>query len=339
MRRLGPCLQHDPSLVATTAPFFFAAGHDTIWQMSSTTPHFAVTLASAVQRVRTPVMVGLDPQWEQLPAGFHAPGQDLAARTQACEQFCKEVIEVVAPLVAVVKLQTACFEQLGPAGMAALKAVIEHARSAGLLVVADGKRNDIGHTAATYATAWLGPASPWQADALTINPYLGEDSIVPFVEAAARTGAGIFVLVKTSNPGGGQFQDLPAVGRPVYWHVAHMVERLAVQTAVSSNYGVVGAVVGATWPAQLAELRAAMPHAWLLVPGYGGQGAGAADVAAAFDERGLGALINNARSLIYAFRREPYQKRFGVARWQQAIEAATLDMIDALRAQTAAAHL
>lgn len=307
--------------------------------MSSTSPHFALTLASAVQRVRTPVMVGLDPQWEQLPACFHSQGQDLATRAQACQQFCKEVIDVVAPLVAVVKPQVACFEQLGPAGMAALKAVIEHAHNAGLLVVADGKRNDIGHTAAAYATAWLGPTSAWQADALTVNPYLGEDSIEPFVEAAARTGTGLFVLVKTSNPGGGQFQDLPAEGRPVYWHVAQMVERLAVQTAAPSSYGLVGAVVGATWPAQLAELRATMPHAWLLVPGYGGQGAGAADVAAAFDERGLGALINNARGLIYAFRRKPYQDRLGIARWQQAIEAATLDMIEALRAETAAARL
>ncbi len=307
--------------------------------MSSTAPHFAVTLATAVQRVRTPVMVGLDPQWEQLPASFHAQGQDIAARTQACEQFCKEVIDVVAPLVAVVKPQVACFEQLGPAGMAALKAVIEHAHSAGLLVVADGKRNDIGHTAAAYATAWLGPSSAWQADALTVNPYLGEDSIEPFVDAAARAGAGIFVLVKTSNPGGGQFQDLPAAELPVYCHVAHMVERLAARTSGASRYGLVGAVVGATWPAQLAELRAAMPHAWLLVPGYGGQGAGAADVAAAFDERGLGALINNARGLIYAFQREPYRERFGPGCWQQAIEAATLEMIAALRAETAAARL
>lgn len=314
------------------------------------TREFAAALAAAVRRVRSPVMVGLDPQFEQLPEELQAAGQDLAARAMACERFCKHVIDATASLVAAVKPQVACFEQLGPAGMAALKAVIEHAHAAGLLVVADGKRNDIGHTAAAYARAWLGRGSPWGADALTVNPYLGEDSLQPFVQAALAAGAGIFVLVKTSNPGGGQFQDLAASllvakggeappAQCLYKHVAQMVERLAAQTAGQTGYGQVGAVVGATWPAQLAELREAMPHAWLLVPGYGGQGAGAADVAAAFDERGLGALINNARGLIYAFRQRPYSERFGPGRWEQAIEAATQEMIAALRASTAAGRL
>jgi orotidine-5'-phosphate decarboxylase len=220
-----------------------------------------------------------------------------------------------------------------------LKKVIDHAHGAGLLVVADGKRNDVGHTAAAYAQGWLGRNSPWGADALTTNPYLGEDSLQPLVQAASEVGAGLFVLVKTSNPGGGQFQDLHADGRPIYRHVAQMVERLAEATAGPSGYGLVGAVAGATWPAQLAELRAAMPHAWLLVPGYGGQGGSPADVAAAFDQQGLGALINNARGLIYAFRREPYSNRFGAGRWQQAIDAATRDMIAALRVETAAGRL
>lgn len=316
-----------------------ALDHDTIGHMATTPPHFSDVLAAAIRRVRSPVMVGLDPQFEQLPGTLQHAGHDLTARAQACERFCKEVIDVVGALAAAVKPQVACFERFGTAGMAALKAVIDHAHAAGLLVVADGKRNDIGHTAAAYAAAWLGRESAWGADALTVNPYLGEESLQPFVEVAVQQGAGIFVLVKTSNPGGGQFQDLQAEARPVYRHVAEVVERLAARTASPAGYGLVGAVAGATWPAQLAELRVAMPHAWLLVPGYGGQGAGAADVAAAFDEQGLGALINNARGLIYAFQRQPYAGRYGPARWQQAVEAATLEMMAALRAETAAGRL
>ncbi len=174
----------------------------------------------------------------------------------------------MAPLVPAVKPQAAFFEQLGPPGMTALYDVIQYARAAGLIVILDGKRNDIGSTAEAYAEGYLG-----SADALTVSPYLGEDSLRPFVEVGQRRGAGIFVLVKTSNPGGGQFQDLMADGRPLYRHVGEFVERLAVETAGRNGYGAVGAVVGATYPQQLAELREAMPHTWFLVPGYGAQGA------------------------------------------------------------------
>ncbi len=189
-----------------------------------------------------------------------------------------------------VKPQAAFFEELGPAGMIVLKDVIEYARNKGLLVIVDGKRNDIGSTATAYATGYLvAPTqSAWGADALTVSPYLGGDSIDPFIEVATQRSAGVFVLVKTSNPGGGMFQDLLVDGRPLYEHVAQAVDRWAGQTLGECGLGSVGGVVGATYPEELARLRATMPRAWLLVPGYGSQGAGASEVAGAFDARRAG---------------------------------------------------
>jgi orotidine-5'-phosphate decarboxylase len=208
-------------------------------------------------------------------------------------------------------------------------------------VIVDGKRNDIGSTATAYATGYLGAPtqSAWGADALTVSPYLGGDSIDPFIEVAADRGAGVFVLVKTSNPGGGMFQDLLVEGQPLYLHVAQAVEHWASQTPGECGYGAVGGVVGATYPEELAALRAAMPHAWLLVPGYGSQGAGASEVAAAFDARGLGAIINNSRAIIFAHARKEFAQRFGAAGWQEAVEAATREMIEQLRAGTTAGKL
>ena len=189
-------------------------------------------------------------------------------------------------------------------------------------------------------TAYLGrDTSAWRADALTVSPYLGDDSLEPFVDASRSHGAGIFVLVKTSNPGGKTFQDLIVDGRPLYRHVADLVERLARETAGRHGYGVVGAVVGATYPEQTVELRAAMPHTWFLVPGYGSQGGTAHDVAGAFDAQGLGAIVNNSRGIIFAHERREYAQRFGAARWQEAVEAATRDMIAQLAADTPAGKL
>jgi orotidine-5'-phosphate decarboxylase len=297
------------------------------------TEHFADRLAEAVARLENPVVVGLDPRLEQLPAGMVQPDRkdDLAHVADAYRAFCQGVIDVAAGLVPAVKPQSACFEQLGPAGMQVLADVVRYARRRGLLVLLDGKRNDIGSTAAAYAEAFLGADSPWGADALTVNPYLGDDSLQPFVDVAGRRQAGLFVLVKTSNPGGGQFQDLESGGVPLYLRVAEYVERLAEQTAGAAGYGYVGAVVGATYPEQLAALRAAMPHAWLLVPGFGSQGGTARDVVGAFDQAGLGAVINNSRGIIFAHSRSEYRDRFGDARWQEAVAAAMRDMIDQLR--------
>ena len=303
---------------------------------------FSDQLAAAIGRCKTPVLVGLDPQYDLLPEGFSPNGgaDDRTHQARAFASFCQGVIDVVAPMVAVVKPQAAFFEQLGPEGMAALAEVIQYAQANGLLVILDGKRNDIGSTATAYAQGILGRGrSAWGADAITVNPYLGDDSLKPFVDVAVEREAGVFVLVKTSNPGGKMFQDLVSEGRAVYEHVGAYVEQLAEQTLGSSGYGAVGAVVGATYPEQLARLRAAMPHTWFLVPGFGSQGGTARDVAAAFDEHGTGAIINNSRGIIFAHRRAPYSQRFGSFRWQEAVEAATRDMMGQLRADTPAGKL
>jgi orotidine-5'-phosphate decarboxylase len=243
------------------------------------------------------------------------------------------VSDVVAPLVPAVKVQAAFFEELGPRGMAAMGDVIAHAQTRGLVVILDGKRNDIGSTATAYARGYLGRGqSAWQADALTVSPYLGDDSLTPFVETATERHCGIFILVKTSNPGGRMLQDLSAGGITLYAHVAQHVEQLSTATLGNCGYGIVGAVVGATYPDQLSELRSRMPHTWFLVPGYGSQGGTADDVRAAFDARGLGAIVNNSRGIIFAHERPEYSQQFGHARWQEAVEAATRAMIDELRA-------
>jgi len=305
---------------------------------------FPDRLDAAVRRCGNPVLVGLDPRLEMLPEGLAPKGGGApspADQAAAYGRFCRGVIDVVAPLVPAVKPQAAFFEQIGPPAMSVLAEIIAYGQKKGLLVILDAKRNDIGSTAAAYARGMLGPAgqSPWGADAMTVSPYLGGDSLRPFVDVALERSAGVFILVKTSNPGGGMFQDLVADGRPLYRHVAAYVERLARETAGSCGYGAIGAVVGATYPQQLAELRDEMPHAWFLVPGYGSQGATAADVAAAFDPQGTGAIVNNSRGIIFAHARSPYKQRFGPAAWQEAVEAATRNMIDQLRAETPAGEL
>jgi len=297
---------------------------------------FPDRLEQAVRERGNPVLVGLDPRANMLPEGILSSDQacDPTQVAAAYAEFCRGVIDVVAPLVPAVKPQMAFFEQVGPPAMAALAEVVAYAQEKGLLVILDGKRNDIGSTATAYAQGLLGAEgqSVWGGDALTVSPYLGDDSIEPFVETAAERGAGIFVLVKTSNPGGKTFQDLVADGRPLYRHVGAMVEQLAEKTAGDCGYGAVGAVVGATYPRQLVELREEMPHTWFLVPGFGSQGGTAADVAGAFDGMGMGAIVNNSRGIIFAHSCSPYKERFGDSRWQEAVEAATLDMIEQLRA-------
>jgi orotidine-5'-phosphate decarboxylase len=295
--------------------------------------HFADRLAAAVHRTGNPVCVGLDPREKNLPAGLlQNNNRSCSAIAEAYARFCNGVSDVVAQLVPVVKVQAAFFEELGPPGTTAMSQVIDHAQACGLLVVVDAKRNDIGSTAEAYARGYLGrERSAWHADALTVSPYLGDDSLTPFVDVARERGAGIFVLVKTSNRGGALLQDLTCNGRTLYEHVAEHVEGLAAATAGACGYGAVGAVVGATYPAELVELRRAMPHTWFLVPGYGSQGGTAADVAAAFDDRGLGAIINNSRGIIFAHERPEFASRWGAKGWQAAVELATREMIDALK--------
>jgi orotidine-5'-phosphate decarboxylase len=299
---------------------------------------FATRLAAAITSRRSPACIGLDPRRESLPPALAAAAA-LEAKPLAAifARFCCEVIDVVAPLVPIVKPQLACFEALGPHGMTALAEVIEHARSKQLLVLADGKRGDIGSTAEAYADGWL--SGPWAADALTVNPYLGLDSVEPFVKTAEARDAGIFVLVKTSNPGSKDFQDLRCDGKTIYEHVAAGVEQLATRTAAGGRYGAVGAVVGATWPKQLDELRAAMPHTWLLVPGFGRQGGRASDVQTAFHADGLGALIVSARDVIFAHARPEMNAGLADGQWQTAVDRACRDMIERLAADTPAGKL
>ena len=306
--------------------------------MPATIP-FAARLAAAVRDRRTPACIGLDPRRDSLPAALGVAGvSDPRVLADIFATFCREVIDVVAPLVPIVKPQLACFEALGPWGMNALADTIAHARSRGLLVLADGKRGDIGSTAEAYADGWL--AGPWACDALTVNPYLGLDSIAPFVKTAAARHAGIFVLVKTSNPGSRDFQDLEAGGSPLHEHVAAGVEHMAADTLPpDGRYGLVGAVVGATWPRQLDTLRAAMPHTWILVPGFGKQGGRASDVQGAFDPEGLGAIVVSARDVIFAHARPEMNSGLAPGQWQSAVERACHDMIDRIAADTPAGRL
>lgn len=291
--------------------------------------HFGDRLAAAVRDKKNGVLVGIDPRAERLPDAVAAKSSKASDIADAYRSFSFGVIDSVADLVPAVKPQAAFFEQLGPAGMSALADVIKYAREKKLIVLLDAKRGDIGSTAEAYAKAYLGESSEWGADSLTVNPYLGDDSLTPFVEQSKATDSGIFVLVKTSNPGGKLFQDQVAADRKIYEHVADHVESLAATTKGESGYGIVGAVVGATYPSELKSLRDRMPHTWFLVPGFGSQGGTAADVAVGFDDAGLGAIINSSRAIIFAHQRPEYES-IGKTNWQHAVEQATKDMITEL---------
>ncbi|MDR3198446.1 MAG: orotidine-5'-phosphate decarboxylase [Planctomycetaceae bacterium] len=304
---------------------------------------FSELLTKTICNKKNPVMVGLDPRFDWIPQAIrrNTDPKNIEQVAEVFWEFCREVIDIVAPLVPAIKIQAAFFEQYGVPGMSVLRRLINYIRDEkSLVIVFDGKRNDIGSTAEAYAAGILGKNSAWGADALTVSPYLGDDSLKPFVKTAVEQNAGIFVLVKTSNAGGAMLQDLAVDGKTVYRRVAEYVQQLSLSScSESERYGNIGAVVGATWSEQLAELREVMPNTWFLVPGFGSQGGSAKDVEAAFDENGLGAVINNSRGIIFAYRREPFQKTFGETKWQQAVEAATIQMIEQLRAETSAEKL
>jgi len=303
--------------------------------------HFADRLVAALREKHNPVCVGLDPRWPSLPLEIRRRHDDgtLAGMARGFEEFCCRVLDVVAPLVPVVKPQSAFFEACGPAGLLALQAVLARARRLGLVSILDGKRNDIAATAAAYADAAFAgtpvgdTVEPvWNADALTVNPYLGRDAVEPFVKSARGSGRGVFVLVRTSNPGAGQFQDLVCEGQPLYQHVARAVSAWAQECQGKCGYGDVAAVVGATYPAELSVLRHLMPNVFFLLPGYGAQGATAVDAAPAFQADGLGALVNSSRGILFCY---PPEARD----WEQSVQAATRAMIADLAQHTSSGRL
>jgi orotidine-5'-phosphate decarboxylase len=298
--------------------------------------HFADRLFAAIRAKGNALCVGLDPRWESLPleVRHRYGGGTLESVAHAYEEFCARIIDVVAPLVPVVKPQSAFFEACGPAGWIALQRLLRRARQRGLFTILDAKRNDIASTAKAYAdAAFAGVVVAanlhpiWDVDALTINPYMGGDSIKPFLDSARHDGRGVFVLVRTSNAGSSQFQDLVCDGRPVFMHVAEAAGDWTRENLGQCGYGDVGVVIGATHPAEMVTVRQLLPDAPFLVPGYGAQGGSASDTAAAFRADGLGALINSSRGIIFAFTDEDRI-------WEDAVEAATKRTIADLTAGT-----
>lgn len=279
---------------------------------------FSERLADAVRRAGHCLCVGLDPRWESLPLAVRVAHPTPAA---AYEAFGLRVLELIAPLVRVVKPQAAFFEQAGPDGMRAMQVILRRARAMGFVTILDAKRGDIASTADAYADAAFGPV--WDADALTVNPYLGADAVAPFIARARAAQRGVFVLVRTSNPGG-IFQNLNCDGRPLYRRVAEAVAEWNAANVGANGLGDVGAVAGATHPAELAELRAAMPNVWLLVPGYGAQGGTAADVRAGLRADGLGAVVNSSRGVTFPFQPDD-------PNWEAKIVAATTHAAEELR--------
>ncbi|HEV8461432.1 MAG TPA: orotidine-5'-phosphate decarboxylase [Gaiellaceae bacterium] len=284
--------------------------------MDIATMTFADRLAAEVERKRSQLVVGLDPNVDLMPIELRG---DIA-------RFCCGIVDAVAPHAVAVKPQLAFFEALGAAGIAAFEEVCMYARRAGLLVIADGKRGDIGSTARAYAEAYL-EGEPPRADALTVNPWLGRDSVEPFLGAVRRGGVGIFVIVRTSNVSGDLQDAVLSDGRPMWHHVASLVDEWGEGTAGDHGLTSVGAVIGATHPRAVADARRLMPRTILLLPGVGAQGGSIADLARAFQSGPASALVNAARSVNYAFRESgtDYREAAGAeaARLRQEIWAAS----------------
>lgn len=295
--------------------------------------NFSDKLAKAILEKRNPTVMGLDPKLDFIPEEVKAKAaqgakNDAEAIGNALFAFNRGLIDATCDIVAAVKPQLAYYEMYGTQGIRAFAETIAYAAEKGLVVITDGKRNDIGTTAEAYSAAHLGP-NAFVADALTVNGYLGSDGITPFLKDCGAYGKGIFVLVKTSNPSSGQLQDLLlADGRMVSEAMADLVNEWGAGLVGECGYSSVGAVVGATWPKQLADMRRRMPKAWILVPGYGAQGGTAADVAAAFDERGLGAVVNASRSLMCAYKSDKWKSVFTPGQYAEACRAEAIRMRD-----------
>lgn len=273
-------------------------------------------LIAAIKEKQNPTVLGLDPQLKFVPEflqqeAFARCGANPAGVAEAFLAFNKGLIDVLCDIVPAVKPQAAFYEAWGWQGMKALQETIAYAREKGMYVIIDAKRGDIGTTMAAYADAHLGVSrigeqefAAFDGDALTVNGYLGSDGIKPAVELCKKYDKGIFVLAKTSNPSSGELQDKLLEGSEVFRTMGKMCESWGEGTLGASGYSAVGAVVGATYPQQLRALRAELPHTFFLVPGYGAQGGGGADVAGAFDASGAGAIVNSSRGLIAAWQKE-----------------------------------
>ena len=272
-------------------------------------------LIEKIAQKKNPTVMGLDPVLDYIPAfmkdaAVSQYGDTFKAAGEAIFAFNKALIDAAADLIPAVKPQSAFYEMYGIEGMIALERTIAYAKEAGLYVILDVKRNDIGNTAEAYAKAFLGEtqlfsskAQATPVDCVTVNPYLGIDGIEPFVKAAAQYDKSMFILVKTSNKSSGDFQDMDMGGLPLYRRVGAKVEEWGEVYRAASGYSPCGAVVGATYPKQLTELREALPHTFFLIPGYGAQGGAAKDIAGAFDAKGQGAIVNSSRALMCAYKK------------------------------------
>ena len=294
-------------------------------------------LIEKIQKTKAPICVGLDPMLSYVPehiqaAAFEQYGETLEGAAEAIWQFNKEIVDHTFDLIPAVKPQIAMYEQLGIEGLKVDKRTVDDCKEKGLVVIGDAKRGDIGSTSAAYATGHIGSVqvgsktySGFDTDFLTVNPYLGTDGVKPFVDVCNSHDRGLFVLVKTSNPSSGEFQDRLIDGRPLYEWVAEKVVEWG-NASMDGDYSNVGAVVGATYPEMSRILRNLMPHTYFLVPGYGAQGGTAEDLKHCFNKDGLGAVVNSSRGIIAAYKQEKY-KKFGTEHFAEASRQAVMDMV------------
>ncbi|HAF27365.1 MAG TPA: orotidine-5'-phosphate decarboxylase [Lachnospiraceae bacterium] len=299
-------------------------------------------LINEIQKKDAPIVVGLDPNLKFIPEfikdrAFEEKGETLEGAAEAVWQFNKGIVDEVYDLIPAVKPQIAMYEQFGIPGLIAFEKTVKYCKEKGLIVIGDIKRGDIGSTSAAYATGHIGKIeigkntfAPFDEDFVTVNPYLGTDGVKPFVDACKEYDKGIFVLVKTSNPSSGEFQDRIIDGRPLYEHVGEMVEKWGAEVP-GEKYNDVGAVVGATYPEMGMALRKLMKKTFILVPGYGAQGGKGSDLKAFFDKDGSGAIINSSRGIIAAYKSDDYKDRFTEKEYAKASRQAVLAMKDDIK--------
>lgn len=295
-------------------------------------------LISNIQKTNAPIVVGLDPMLNYVPEhiqkkSFAEYGETLEGAADAIWQFNKEIVDATYDLIPAVKPQIAMYEQFGVEGLKAFQKTVDYCHEKGLVVIGDVKRGDIGSTSAAYAVGHLGKVQVgniicqvFNEDFATVNPYLGTDGIKPFVDICKEEKKGLFILVKTSNPSSGEFQDRIIDGRPLYEWVGEKVAEWGADH-MGDSYSYIGAVVGATYPEMGKVLRKVMPKSYILVPGYGAQGGKGADLVHFFNEDGLGAIVNSSRGIIAAYKQEKYAK-FGAEHFAEASRAAVIDMVE-----------